>query len=123
MVQWKRRNEKYLRRGLCDKDKIAYFQSEESKGKHRKTEAQKELATKRYQINKDVRQIFNSLTIHMGYDPRQSLDGNIVPVVVDDGKNDSKPKGGRRKKPNSYFKPVVSSYKTICLVFCFNIIV
>ena len=35
----------------------------------------------------------------MGYDPRQSLDGNIVPVVVDDSENDSKPKGKKKKKP------------------------
>ena len=71
---------KYLRMGLCDEDKIAYFQSEVSKGKRQKTKVEKELAEKRKEINNDVRKIFNMLAKHMGYDPRQSLDGAVEPV-------------------------------------------
>lgn len=97
----------YLRMGLCHEDKIAYFKSEESKGKHKKTDAEKELALKRSQIQKDVREIFNALTIHMGYDPRQSLDGTIAPVGVDDG-NDSKPEDDKTIESCSDYDEVSS---------------
>ena len=60
---------------MCEEDKIAYFESEHSKGKHKKTPAEKALADKRKQINYHVQRILAKLQYHLGYNPRESLEG------------------------------------------------